>query len=556
MTSANTRFAAGYAAFRAENYALARRELERSSHPQALHLLGLVERRCGNLERAEQILARAAQQDPANHEIAHNQALVALQQDRPSDAEQFARRALGLAPQFQRAAATLGRALLNQQRWADALAHYQPLYAADPENIPIRFGLGSALLECGDTEQARALFDGLVRAGEHSPQVRFMRGRSHLECGDLDAAIADLYAAHADEATALTVRELANALWISGRHDELDAVLDDAVKRPGLAAPVGEIWRQREMPARAVAAAAHNGGPRTAAEFIVTALALIDDGDGAGAERAARRGLQHEPDNAAALSALVSALLMQGDAQQALQALQPMRAREPLGQHWIAYEASALRLVDPERHGALVDMDRLVRAYELPVPPGFASLAEFNARLLDALKTLHAHGAHPLGQSLRGGSQTSRDLRSVDDPVIQMYLQALDQPIRQYLQDIGNAPDHPMTARNRNAYRFAGCWSVWLRGGGRHVSHVHPEGWISSAYYVSVPPTKEDDDARAGWIKFGEPPFPTVPPSPPQKWLQPRPGLLVLFPSFLWHGTHPIADQAIRVTAPFDLIPG
>ena len=120
---------------------------------------------------------------------------------------------------------------------------------------------------------------------------------------------------------------------------------------------------------------------------------------------------------------------------------------------------------------------------------------------------------------------------------------------------IGNDPSHPLTRRNTGNYRFAGSWSVKLHGGGRHVSHVHSEGWISSAYYVSVPKETFDETRRAGWIKFAEPPYETVPPSPALKWVQPKAGTLVLFPSYLWHGTTPIDEGSSRITAPFDIVP-
>jgi len=84
---------------------------------------------------------------------------------------------------------------------------------------------------------------------------------------------------------------------------------------------------------------------------------------------------------------------------------------------------------------------------------------------------------------------------------------------------------------------------------------VHPDGWISSAYYVCVPDDVEDESLKAGWIKFGEPPFKTEPPTPAQKWVRPTAGLVVLFPSFMWHGTEAIFDDSVRVTAPFDLLP-
>ena len=146
-------------------------------------------------------------------------------------------------------------------------------------------------------------------------------------------------------------------------------------------------------------------------------------------------------------------------------------------------------------------------------------------------------------------------ITTIDDPVIKAFYRALDDPIRRYMSAVGSANDHPLTARNTGNYKIMGGWSVKLRGGGKHVNHVHPEGWISSAYYVSVPEETKTDADKAGWIKFAEPPFETHPATPPEKWIRPEAGTLVLFPSYLWHGTEPIHDGSVRVTAPFDAIP-
>jgi len=93
-----------------------------------------------------------------------------------------------------------------------------------------------------------------------------------------------------------------------------------------------------------------------------------------------------------------------------------------------------------------------------------------------------------------------------------------------------------------------------LRREGYHVNHVHPQGWISSAYYVSVPAEVEDETERSGWIKFGEPRFP-VPGADAERYVKPRAGRLVLFPSYMWHGTMPIHGDEARMTIAFDAVP-
>ena len=93
-----------------------------------------------------------------------------------------------------------------------------------------------------------------------------------------------------------------------------------------------------------------------------------------------------------------------------------------------------------------------------------------------------------------------------------------------------------------------------LDRGGFHVNHVHPKGWISSAYYVDVPGEVNDPVRRSGWLKFGEPRYP-VPAATPEFMVQPAAGLLVLFPSYMWHGTTAIHGEHHRMTIAFDVLP-
>jgi uncharacterized protein (TIGR02466 family) len=112
-----------------------------------------------------------------------------------------------------------------------------------------------------------------------------------------------------------------------------------------------------------------------------------------------------------------------------------------------------------------------------------------------------------------------------------------------------------LRSRNTGAYRFQGAWSVKLRpGGGRHVDHLHPEGWLSSALYIDLPEAVQGE-GKQGWIKFGQPGVPTEAKLGPEHYVKPEPGLLVLFPSYMWHGTMPFEGSENRLTIAFDLVP-
>jgi ectoine hydroxylase-related dioxygenase (phytanoyl-CoA dioxygenase family) len=78
-------------------------------------------------------------------------------------------------------------------------------------------------------------------------------------------------------------------------------------------------------------------------------------------------------------------------------------------------------------------------------------------------------------------------------------------------------------------------------------------GWISSCYYVGLPAVVADENAQQGWIKFGEPNFKSG--LAIRRAIQPQAGRLVLFPSYMWHGTIPFRSSEKRTTIAFDVVP-
>jgi hypothetical protein len=86
------------------------------------------------------------------------------------------------------------------------------------------------------------------------------------------------------------------------------------------------------------------------------------------------------------------------------------------------------------------------------------------------------------------------------------------------------------------------------------VNHVHPQGWISSALYVALPERTADDSEDAGWFTIGQPQDQLGLDLAPRTKIEPRPGHLVLFPSWMWHGTVPFAGGE-RLSVAFDVRP-
>ena len=230
------------------------------------------------------------------------------------------------------------------------------------------------------------------------------------------------------------------------------------------------------------------------------------------------------------------------------------RKQFPLDQWYIAVEAVAARLLGNSKYQQLYDYEQLVREFVLEPPTGWTSIEGFNHDLLQVLKERHRFNTHPLDQSLRHGTQTPTSLLWDNDEVIQHFLECLKKPISQYCELLGYDESHPLRSRNTGRTKLIGCWSVRLQQAGYHVNHVHPEGWLSSAYYVETPAEIETSDSHAGWLQFGESRFP-IPGVSAEYFVKPEAGKLALFPSYMWHGTVPLKGTDPRTTIAFDIIP-
>jgi tetratricopeptide (TPR) repeat protein len=211
------------------------------------------------------------------------------------------------------------------------------------------------------------------------------------------------------------------------------------------------------------------------------------------------------------------------------------------------YASIAWRRSGDLRWNWLEGDDRLIQVYDLG-----SKLSSLDA-LARRLRALHQRSGRFLDQSVRGGTQTDGPLLSRIDPEIRALRTAIVEAVEQYRSTLPPVdPTHPMLRHPRDGrVRFAGSWSVRLESAGFHNNHVHPQGWISSAFYVAVP---ESLSGEEGWLTLGEPQAGLGSGIPPIRRIEPKPGHLVLFPSMMWHGTLPFTEGE-RLTVAFDVAP-
>jgi uncharacterized protein (TIGR02466 family) len=265
--------------------------------------------------------------------------------------------------------------------------------------------------------------------------------------------------------------------------------------------------------------------------------------------------LAHHGEEPNLLVSIAEAALAAGDPQKAAAFCERSVAQAPQDQVALAVLGTAWRMLGDERDEDLNGYDSLIRVYDLAPPEGFSNMESFNAELNAWLDRMHPTTREYLDQSLRNGSQTPDKLFGAGHDLVERLQRRIRETIARHIAEMKEDDKHPLLSRRARHFDYTGSWSSRLRDCGFHTNHIHPEGWISSCYYVALPKAVADTEGRQGWIKFGEPALDVTLENPIRRAIQPKPGRLVLFPSYMWHGTIPFHDTEPRTTIAFDVIP-
>jgi tetratricopeptide (TPR) repeat protein len=439
-------------------------------------------------------LRRQVAADPRDRVAWHNLAAVAGDLGRAEEAERAARQAIALGIAAPETRLVLARALIGLRRLDDA---------------------ERAL------EEAIALRPGYVEGHYDLAQLRWMRtGRVPEALRSIDAALRKA----PTDISLLLVRSI--ALEYAGeRAEALGAV------QSGLGLKPDDVQMLRQ--------ASH-------------LCAALDAGEQAVAY--AQRAVSLVPADPLALVSLCEALLAGGRIAEAEAASARLQAMQPSDQHAVALRGTAWRLLGDPRYRRLHEYGALVQSAALEVPPGWSGLGEFLRDLAQELERLHAFRMHPFQQSVRGGGQLNFSPVDMERPLIRALFGSLRLAIQGYVERLGSGDD-PLRSRNSGRFAFGSAWSVRLASGGYHTDHVHPFGWLSSAFYVTLPPDMSKTSAKAGWLRLGKPGVTTRPALEADFHVEPQPGHLVLFPAYMWHGVEPFESERPRMTVAFDALP-
>jgi tetratricopeptide (TPR) repeat protein len=583
-----------------EGAALCRQVLQLlPNQPDALHLLAKAALDSGQPDEAEKLFLASLAQAPRRPDILVNYGVFLRAQGRAGESQGRLRKAIKLEPKFvpgwynlglllhasgelKEAARCASRvtelapgyppgwellATIRQKRKdaAAAIAACREGLRHEPKAPRLHYSLAQLLRQEGDFAEAARAYEAARVHGFDTPDLYRNHAEAALEADDVDQALAcatagiERFPDHA-----LLQRTSARLHWEAGAPGDPLAPLTQAARsNPGnsalwhtLAQLLNRLGREDESHA-IVTEARSLGCPETPDLLQLDALASAHAGEPEEATATFARLIAAYPLHISSMLSFANHLLATGDPERAEKLCAEVLDQNPYDQLAWAYRGTAWQLLDDPREAWLMDYERMVKSAPVPPPEGYDSTQEFFLDVQAALEALHRTTAHPLEQSLRGGTQTNGHLFRLKDPILRVLETQIRHAICSLLAEFPEDPTHPFWGRrildpSGDGIRFSGAWSVRLRSEGYHRNHMHPEGWISSALYVALPDVIGEGSGHAGQIQFGQPLDIAL---PPRRIVRPEVGTLVLFPSYMWHGTVPFTSQQPRITVAFDLVP-
>lgn len=464
--------------------------------PRAVALLGVIAWHQGDSDSGSRLLAEAIARDPkqASRAFAFGEELC--RDGYLDDGAELLRLGLRGQPESSGAWLNLGRAQSGMDDHLGAVQSYTQALKHDPKNTPAQLNLGAAFGELGRAEEAEGCFRAVLSIDRDFSQAR---------------------------------ANLGNALTAQSRYAEAAVEFRQVIQEQ----------------------------PELARAHADLALCLLETPDGEGHRAEILRLLAHsvtlDPQHAQLQFEFGSALLRLGEPLRALELARGFLALYPHDSGLRAIECSALAQLERTAElTVLRDFTSLVYCSELAPPAGFLDLAAFNAALSRHVET------HPTlaWSKARHGSPTTRHSGSLMvSPLgpIEALQAVIEETLDRYVAQ-GKQSGNPLFASPPEE-TFLNLWGVVMHNGGHQTPHVHPAAWLSGCYFAAVPSTLSET-SHEGFLEFCAGRSAEVT-AQGLFSVKPRAGLLVVFPSHLYHYTVPLSgtpgtDPLVCVS--FDLL--
>jgi tetratricopeptide (TPR) repeat protein len=475
----------------------------------------------GQLREALAGYLQALQAEPDNPSALNLAGVAHAALDELPEAVEKLERCVAAAPGFADAHSNLALAYRSLGRHEAALAHQRQVLELSPGDPGALNESGITLRRLGRYGKALEAFDAAVAAAPGFAQAHANRGNVLQDLDRMDEAAASYRQAIENGGGGASVwRGLGNALQRSHSLDEaVEAYRQSVAVDPDYVPVLMDLG----------GALVESGDPQEGARWLSKAASLAE-----------LDPMVH--------SNLGMALHEMGDYPAALESFERALNLDPGNTHALAFQSITLHEVgDTERWHAINGLDSLVREMVLPTPPEFDSLDALNDSLADFANS------HPsVWRGRRRGISSELFLDGAGPPLA--LRESIRRAVQAYIDELPGDSQHAFIRRRPAQFLLSGWCNVLDEGA---PSHIHPNAWLSGAYYVRADAVLDDvDEGPDGCLQVGPPDEAHYSVADyPARVFRPREGHMVVFPSYVWHRILPFASSERRISYAFDVIP-
>ncbi len=499
------------------------------SNADALNLAGVASFQTGSMREAADLLQTAVAIKPDHAEAQNNLGNVLSALGEVEAAGEAYRAAIRADPRYADAIFNLGVLMEVTGGNEEALRSYKRTLRISPEHFGAHQGLGNVFRALKRLEEASASYEAALELNPNLPEARTNLAAVLHELGKFDQA--------ADQCRM--------ALELSPELTEAHYNLGIALQELGAFEDAKQAY-QRVL--------ANEPGHAAAALNIAYAEQQLGRLEKAAAAFA--RTIEIDPDFEKAYSNYADLKLQQHDPEAALAICDEFLNRHPGNTELLAMKAVVLwELGLALEARQLVDFDRLVLQIRIEPPSAHGSLEVFNEALARHVLSHPTLTFSPLSHATRKGRHSGELLSEPKGPIADLE-QIIREAADNYRRALPGDKDHPFLANPPDQLDLS-IWGVVMQAAGHQIPHIHPAAWLSGVYYPKVPEVvRKTDDSHAGWIEFGRPPAHYHNRATPETIaVKPEPGLMVLFPSYVYHHTVAFEGDGTRISIAFDLMP-
>jgi len=193
----------------------------------------------------------------------------------------------------------------------------------------------------------------------------------------------------------------------------------------------------------------------------------------------------------------------------------------------------------------------VIPAFPTPIGRWLVPDAEMMNQQLQALVLAEEARYGSVGRSNIGGWHSRTDFLDYPDPAVAALTTWITWAVNQMIDATAGRGSF------KGTMSLSG-WATICRAGAYHAPHSHPDSAWSGVYYVDAG-TNETGRSLAGVLEFLDPragvEAVTAPGDPYGEPVRVRPqaGLIVIFPSWLYHWVHPYTGRAPRIAVSFNV---